>query len=117
MFMFASAMPESLMGALGKIHIGQPLHDQDAQGAARDGQAEPAALSAAGHGRHAGWLGRGTTPAAVAGHHLADAHAGVGFPPHFSRCSTLATPARAHASSWGWLEPELPTPPITSLPT
>jgi hypothetical protein len=26
MFMFASALPESVMGALGKIHIGRPLH-------------------------------------------------------------------------------------------
>jgi hypothetical protein len=26
MFMFASALPESLMGKMGKIHIGRPLY-------------------------------------------------------------------------------------------
>jgi hypothetical protein len=45
------------------------------------------------------------------------------FPPvtpgaaYFNISATLATPAFAQASSISWLDPELPTPPIVSLPT
>ena len=34
--------------------------------------------------------------------------------PYFSMSATLASPALAQPSSVSWLEPELPTPPITS---
>src|SRR5437899_1030296 len=34
----------------------------------------------------------------------------------FSRSATFATPAFAQASSCSWVEPELPTAPITSFP-
>ena len=35
---------------------------------------------------------------------------------YFSNAATFATPAFAQASSCGWLEPELPTPPMISSP-
>jgi peptidase S46-like protein len=36
---------------------------------------------------------------------------------YFRKSATFAMPALAQASSCSWLDPELPTPPITSLPT
>ena len=36
---------------------------------------------------------------------------------YFRSSATFAIPALAQASSISWLDPELPTPPIVSLPT
>ena len=53
LFMFASALPESVMARLGKIYEGRPLRIKSTQGTALNGQAVDAALPACRYRRYA----------------------------------------------------------------